>query len=152
VPGSSWTRRKSVRSRGDRAGATRVALAADVYSVGLNDPSRRPKIEVVAGRLDGLRVVFDPDIDRGAWAGPVGDVTATAGEAWLGPMGLLGRLELELGLGGAWPSPAVRTCHLASILASPGGGEEWWRASFEVDPMGACTQLLRDRDTLVKAA
>jgi ATP-dependent helicase/nuclease subunit B len=95
---------------------------------------------------DGLRVVFDPAIDRGAWFGaPDPSVAATFGEASLGPSGLLGRLELELGLG-ARPLPALdRASALVPRLAAQDG---WWRASYDADPLGACHRLLRDRDTL----
>ena len=92
--------------------------------------------------------MFDPDLDGGAWPGPVGAVAAAAGEAWLGSLGLLGRLELELGLGGAWPSRAARVCHLAAILAASTDRGAWWQASFEADQTGTCRRLLRDRDTL----
>jgi len=93
----------------------------------------------------GLRIVFDPAIDGGAWPGAPGRRGATVGEAWLGPLGLLDRLETELGLGGLRASPTARACRLAAPLAGRSG---WWRASYEADPIGTCKRLLRDRDTL----
>lgn len=92
----------------------------------------------------GLRVIFDPAIDRGVWLGPTSR-PATFGEAWLGPSGLLGRLELELGCGGAVLSALERASALVTKLATRGG---WWRASYEADPLGTCQRLLRDRDLL----
>ena len=94
---------------------------------------------------DGLRVVFDPAIDAGGWPGVLGARAAAAGEVWLGPMGLLGRLETELGLGGVWATRAERACELAAQLAGRNG---WWRESLEADPVGTCERLLRDRDAL----
>jgi len=93
----------------------------------------------------GLRIVFDPAIDGGAWPGAPGRRGATVGEAWLGPLGLLDRLETELGLGGLQASPTARACRLAAQLAGRTG---WWRASYQADPIGTCLRLLRDRDTL----
>jgi ATP-dependent helicase/nuclease subunit B len=94
---------------------------------------------------DGLRVVFDPAIDAGGWPGVLGARAAAAGEVWLGPMGLLGRLETELGLGGVWATRAERACELAAQLA---GRDGWWRESLEADPVGTCERLVRDRDAL----
>ena len=93
----------------------------------------------------GLRIVFDPAIDGGACPGSPGRRVATVGEAWLGPLGLLDRLETELGLGGLRASPTARACRLAAQLVGRTG---WWRASYEADPIGTCKRLLRDRDTL----
>ena len=62
----------------------------------------RTKMNDVGREGDGLRVVFDPALDGGAWPGPLVDREAASGEAWLGPLGTIARLETELGLGGAW--------------------------------------------------
>lgn len=94
---------------------------------------------------DGLRVVFDPAIDEGAWPGPVGEQVAACGEAWLGPLGLIARLELELGLSGRHPSAAARAAELARQLA---GQDGFWAASFEADPLATSSRLLADRDML----
>jgi ATP-dependent helicase/nuclease subunit B len=94
----------------------------------------------------GLRIVFDPAIDGGAWPGALAGRSAVAGEVWLGPMGLLGRLEMEVGLGGAWASAIERACALAARLR---GRDGWWRESFEADEIGTCERLLRDRDLLL---
>jgi hypothetical protein len=90
--------------------------------------------------------VFDPAIDGGAWPGPLAERRAVAGEEWVGPMGLLGRLETEVGLGGLGASAIERACALAARLR---GRDGWWRASFEADEVGTCERLLRDRDVLV---
>jgi len=97
----------------------------------------------------GLKVVFDWAVDGGAWLGPVRDRrSATVGETLLGPLGLLDRLEVELGLGGAHPSPTERTADLANRLRDREG---FWARSFEVDPIATTTRLLADRDALVLA-
>src|SRR5689334_8393942 len=99
-------------------------------------------------RGSGLRVVFDPEIDRGGWPGVLGERAAVVGEVWLGPMGMLGRLEVELGLGGAWASELERAADLARKLR---GREGYWSRSFEADPMAVSRRLLADRDALVMA-
>jgi len=93
----------------------------------------------------GLRIVWDPAIDHGAWPGPLAARDASAGESWLGPMGLLARLETELGLGAVHATSLERGAQLAAQLARRTG---WWRASYEADPSGTAQRLLRDRDLL----
>jgi RecB family exonuclease len=91
--------------------------------------------------VSGLEIVFDWSFDGGAWPGPP---AASFGEAWLGPQGLLGRLELELGLGVRHPSPLERVVELTRTL-----GHGYWSPSFEVDPIATARRLLDDRDVLV---
>ena len=93
----------------------------------------------------GVRIVFDPTIDRGCWSGPCVVASASVGEPWLGPAGLLGLLETELGLTGRHLSTPERALDLATTLDSSSG---FWRASFEADRIGTSMRLLRDRDTL----
>lgn len=93
----------------------------------------------------GIEIIFDLAIDGGAWPGPLAGRPAVAGEAWLGPLGLLDRLETELGLGGLHPSAVERGADLSAKLSARHG---YWRPSYEVDPIGSCHRLLRDRDTL----
>lgn len=91
--------------------------------------------------LSGLDIVFDWAFDGGAWPGPP---AASFGEAWLGPQGLLSRLELELGLIARHPLPLERAVELTRAL-----GHGYWSASFEVDPIATARRLLDDRDALV---
>ncbi len=86
-------------------------------------------------------IVFDWSFDGSAWPGPP---AATFGETWLGPQGLLGRMELELGLGAQQANPLERAVGLTRTL-----GPGYWSASFEVDPIATSRRLLEDRDTLV---
>ena len=95
----------------------------------------------------GLRVVWDPALDGGGWPGPLAGRDAVAGEVWLGPLGLLGRLEVELGLGhGVIGASALeRAAELAAWLPERPG---WWSASVEADALGTAQRLLHDRDLL----
>ena len=89
----------------------------------------------------GLDIVFDWSFDGGAWPGAS---EPSIGEAWLGPKGLLHRLELELGLLGLEIRPQERVVALARVL-----GDGYWSRSFEVDPIATAARLLEDRDALV---
>lgn len=91
--------------------------------------------------VSGLEIVFDWSFDGGAWPGPSDN---SFGEAWLGPQGLLGRLELELGLAARHATPLERAVALTRAL-----GQGYWSASFEVDPIATARRLLDDRDALV---
>ncbi len=92
-----------------------------------------------------LRIVFDPALDRSAWPGPVPRAGAAIGEAWLGPKGLLGRLEGELCLGGIAASRGERAARLLGRLSET---NDFWSRSFEADPLGTADRLLADRDEL----
>lgn len=92
-----------------------------------------------------MRLCFDPSIDRGAWPGPLQHVAAVEGIAWVGPHGLIERLETLLGLGGIHLSRSARACQLLSRLRDRDG---WWAASFEADPLGTADRLIADRDAL----
>lgn len=94
---------------------------------------------------DGLRLTFDAALDGNSWPGPLVGRNAAIGEAWLGPLGLLARLETELGLLAPQTSSAERAADLGRELAHQDG---FWRASFDADPMATCRRLLTDRDTL----
>lgn len=96
-----------------------------------------------------MKVVFDIALDGPAFPGPAGTGGAYYGEAWVGPEGLLGLLETQLGLSGRSPIGLQRTTHLAAQRrAQPEGDDEFWRESFRVDPIATCRRLLHDRDLL----
>ncbi|MBA3396315.1 MAG: hypothetical protein H0T89_27035, partial [Deltaproteobacteria bacterium] len=92
-----------------------------------------------------MRVVFDPALDGGGWPGPLSARTACFGEARLGPLGLLDRLEVELGLVVARESPTERAAVFARTLATVEG---FWSRSFATDRLGTSKRLLADRDAL----
>jgi ATP-dependent helicase/nuclease subunit B len=101
---------------------------------------------VGAGSRDGgLRVIFDPAIDGGAWPGSLRGRDAAFGEAWLGPLGLIARLETELGLGGSHATAMERVAAFTHELAR---NEGFWSRSFELDPLATSGRMLADRDTL----
>lgn len=92
-----------------------------------------------------MKLVFDHAIDGGAWPGPLANVEAACGEAWLGPAGLLDLLETRLGLGARRERPLQRAARLAALLTERQG---FWRRAFDVDQLGTAQRLLRDRDVL----
>ena len=95
-----------------------------------------------------IKICFDPDFDGGAWPGPLFGRDAVAGEAWLGELGLLERLETVLGLAGPVPTAGERAATLVPTLRRIKG---FWARSAEVDPLGSARELLRWRDELVLA-
>lgn len=95
--------------------------------------------------LDGLEIISDPAIDEGAWPGAGADDRACAGEIWSGPLGLLARLELELGLGRSHSPSLERTVAFARSLA---GMDGCWSRSLEVDAIATAERLLADVDLL----
>ncbi len=100
----------------------------------------------MSGRLGaGLRIVFGLDLDGGAWPGPIASHGSNAGEAWLGPRGLLERLELELGVPARPSSPLARAACLVPRLHSTAG---FWSASARADPLATAERLLDVRDAL----
>jgi ATP-dependent helicase/nuclease subunit B len=108
----------------------------------------------VIGRTDddgvmgarGLEVVFDPALDGAGWPGPLAGREAAFGETWLGPLGLLARLETELGLVAVHPTPLQRATALARDLVPR--GDEFWAASFATEPVATAQRMLADRDLL----
>ena len=95
-----------------------------------------------------MRIRFDSDFDGGAWPGPLDGRNAVTGEAWLGELGLLERLETVLGLAGPVPTAGERAAALVPALRRIKG---FWARSAEVDPLGSARELLRWRDELVLA-
>ena len=78
-----------------------------------------------------MKIRFDPDFDGGAWPGALDGRDAVAGEAWLGELGLLDRLETALGLAGPVPTSGERAASLVPGLRRVDG---FWTRSAEVDP------------------
>lgn len=95
-----------------------------------------------------MQIRFDPDFDGGSWPGPLGEREAIAGEAWLGERGLLGQLEIMLGLAGPSPTPGERAAALVPGLREREG---FWTRSAEVDALGSAREVLRWRDELALA-
>ena len=95
--------------------------------------------------MPGLKIVFDPDFDSGAWPGPLHGRDAVAGETLVGPLGLLSLMETQLGLPGSRVSETERAAALIPILRDNHG---FWSESLEVDPLGTARRLLSDADSL----
>src|SRR5262245_61263312 len=92
-----------------------------------------------------MRLWVDSAFDGSVWPDALGARTACSGEDWVGPLGLLSRLETALGLGGIRPSDAERAAWLIPTLRKTEG---YWSASLSADEYATATRLLRDRDTL----
>ncbi|RVM25394.1 PD-(D/E)XK nuclease family protein [Sinorhizobium meliloti] len=70
--------------------------------------------------------------------------------AVVGPAGLVGVLEVQLGLLGPITSRAVRIASYLATLRAAGDGR-FWGASFEKDPWSTAATLLQWRDDLIAA-
>jgi hypothetical protein len=89
--------------------------------------AQRPCISRI---LAAVNVTFDPDFDAGVWRGPTAAGTAVDGAAWVGPLGLLGILETQLGLTTPGVSSADRVAVLVPRLF---GRDKFYSASARVD-------------------
>lgn len=92
-----------------------------------------------------LKLTFDSSFDQGYWPGPLTDNRATAGEIWVGQLGLLSAMETMTGLRGPGTPPVLRAASLVPEIRTKQG---FWSASAEVDPLGTATRLLQWRDYL----
>ncbi len=92
-----------------------------------------------------MRLVFDPDFDSGAWPGACCPADAAAGRAWVGPEGLLGILETQLGLAVPHASEADRVASLVPRLFQH---DRFFGASARVDPWATALRLLQWRERL----
>ena len=92
-----------------------------------------------------MRITLGIDFDHGYWPGPLLDREASAGEAWVGPAGLLSILETALGLGGPHESEALRAARLVPRVLEADG---FWSESARHNPLTAARTLLRWRDRL----
>lgn len=105
----------------------------------------RASVGAVLSGVEGLRIVFDPALDGAAWPGVLALQDASVGDLWCGPLGLLTRLEVVLGLSAQTPSAADRAALLARTLDGEPG---FWSESFSVDRLETARRLLADRDVL----
>ena len=92
-----------------------------------------------------MRITLGLDFTGGSWPGPLADRDAVAGEAWVGPGGLLGLLETQLGLSGPPSGAAVRA---AALIPALGRVDGFWAASAQDNPFFTARTLLRWRDYL----
>lgn len=92
-----------------------------------------------------MKVRFDVEFDGYPWPGPLGNGNAAFGEVWTGQQGLLGLLEVQVGLGGPAIPEALRAAALVPAIRKTSG---FWSRSAEVDPIGVAGTLLHWRDLL----
>lgn len=92
-----------------------------------------------------MHLTLGQDFDHGYWPGPLGERSAAAGEAWVGPMGFLSVLETTLGLGGPKEPTILRPAALVpAVLATEG----FWSRSAVDNPLASARTLLAWRDRL----
>lgn len=90
-----------------------------------------------------ITIRFGLHLDGAMTALPEGRV----GHAELGPAGLLGMLELHLGLSGLQPSHAERVVQYRACLKQHNQGRRFYHASLATDELGVASELLNWRDT-----
>lgn len=93
-----------------------------------------------------MKLRFNLAFDGNLWPDPLSERDAVWGDAWVGPMGLLGHLETQLGLGGLVSRSARRDAALVSAVQIVDG---FWTDSAGIDPLGTARTLRRWRDHLV---
>lgn len=98
-----------------------------------------------------MRLTFGPGLDGPCHPDPLAGRPARAGEATLGPAGLLEVLETRLGLRGRWETPLARTLIYAERLRAADSPQRFYSASFRVDELGTAQTLLAWRDQLVQS-
>jgi ATP-dependent helicase/nuclease subunit B len=100
-----------------------------------------------------LNIVFGTACDGRTYPDFPGDDDGTIGSIVVGPSGLIGLLETQLGLTGPWDSDTVRVAAYANKLQSlaDSGSEHFFKRSLQTDPWGTAEALLAWRDDLVAA-
>lgn len=94
-----------------------------------------------------MKILFGMHLDGAPWSGE----PAAMGEARVGPRGLLGILESELGLSRPQVHPVHRIDGYMKRLEAADCESAWFHKSFDVDPWSTSRQLLKWRDQLVEA-
>ena len=92
-----------------------------------------------------MKIYFDTSFDHSAWPGPLAEKQASFGEVWAGTAGLLGILEIRLGLVGPKLCNAERAAGLISSLQQKKG---FWNESCANDPLATAHRVLAWRDKL----
>jgi len=100
-----------------------------------------------------MELVFGLEADGRTYPDFPGDKPAVLGEAVVGPRGLLGILETQLGLTGPYKAEAVRIAAYAAKLgaALKERPKAFYAESYDKDPWSTAERLLRWRDDLVLA-
>ncbi|MEI6173239.1 MAG: PD-(D/E)XK nuclease family protein [Bacteroidota bacterium] len=98
-----------------------------------------------------MKIHYSQYFDDGVFQGTSRKEKATVNVIYLGPMGLLGFLERELGLTGDYPDAMDRANRYSSALRKHVAEcpEAFYAQAFETDETGVAKDLLRWRDDLV---
>lgn len=97
-----------------------------------------------------MRVVLGADLGDGGFPGPLGARDAVLDEAWVDLAGLVGLLEIRLGIARRDPpTEAERAAALAQVLRAATGAP--WARSLEVDPLATAREVVRLKDALTLA-
>lgn len=93
-----------------------------------------------------MKLVFGLGADGRTWPDASG-VTGDIDEGVVGPQGLVGLIETQLGLGGPSVSRAARVASWLTKLRDAGEGR-FWDTSYAKDPWSTAAALLDWRDGL----
>jgi RecB family exonuclease len=94
-----------------------------------------------------MRVTFGMALDGYRPMAP----NSSLGEVIVGPRGLLGLLEIRLGLSGVWSAQAVRVAQYQRCLKNADHETRFYSDSFRIDALAVSETLLRWRDEWIRA-
>jgi ATP-dependent helicase/nuclease subunit B len=98
-----------------------------------------------------MKLLLELSADRSAWPPTADGSDAQAGGIVVGSHGLLGIVEVALGMGAPVMPQAVRLARWRAKLAAADTPKRFWHASFGVDPFATAKTVLAWRDSLVDA-
>ncbi len=96
-----------------------------------------------------MHIIFGFELDTGSYPDSLGDAEARQGMVVLGPAGLIGVLETQLGLSGVHIHQAVRIGQYLRRLRAADDGNCFYSQSLQKDSWSTAKQLLAWRDELV---
>lgn len=96
-----------------------------------------------------MHIIFGYELDTGSYPDSLGDDEARQGVVVLGPAGLIGVLETQLGLSGVHVHQAVRIGQYLRRLRAADNGEFFYSRSLQADYWSTAKQVLAWRDDLV---
>lgn len=96
-----------------------------------------------------MHIIFGFELDTGSYPDSLGDAEARQGVVVLGPAGLIGLLETQLGLSGVRVHQAVRIGQYLRRLRAAEDGKFFYSRSLQADPWSTAKHVLTWRDELV---